>query len=383
MSFNVITVARKPVDTSVSQNFLKYGTGALNIESSRIPYEEGHVPPKEANVDKPSSWMTVEYNGSNPYIFNSKLNTRQVYTSSGRYPSNLILSEESAASLDQQGDPEERLSRFFRIIDNDVQANGIPASLLEYLHTLITPQGGDVPLILRLDLYSSWGDWADGSLHGMIAVGVPSKNITIDLMRILKPGAHVLLIAPDDHPTGHKGTNQLEEGGFEIRDAIFWSKAPGDLHYVPKPSRFEREAGCGGLSGMSGAEAVDRKEGTAGLSSPRAGAGRTASYIKNFHPTVKPIALMKKLVASVKEGETVLDPFMGSGPTGIACLGTHDFIGIEIDDEYVEIADARIRYWDSTEKGWIQNKIHSEVEEDESEITSSSPPMSLSELFGF
>jgi site-specific DNA-methyltransferase (adenine-specific) len=65
----------------------------------------------------------------------------------------------------------------------------------------------------------------------------------------------------------------------------------------------------------------------------------------NFHPTVKPIALMEYLIKLVsREGHTVLDPFMGSGTTGIACKNLNrDFIGIEKDEEYVKIAEARIR----------------------------------------
>ena len=64
----------------------------------------------------------------------------------------------------------------------------------------------------------------------------------------------------------------------------------------------------------------------------------------NHHPTVKPIALMEYLVKLVsKEGHTVLDPFMGSGSTGIACkkLG-REFIGIEKEPDYCKIAEARI-----------------------------------------
>lgn len=64
----------------------------------------------------------------------------------------------------------------------------------------------------------------------------------------------------------------------------------------------------------------------------------------NFHPTVKPIKLMEYLVNLVsKQGHTVLDPFMGSGTTGMACkkLG-RNFIGIEREEEYVKIAEARI-----------------------------------------
>ena len=66
--------------------------------------------------------------------------------------------------------------------------------------------------------------------------------------------------------------------------------------------------------------------------------------LNNNHPTVKPIALMKYLVNLVsREGHKVLDPFMGSGTTGIACkeLG-REFIGIEKEKEYFEIAQRRI-----------------------------------------
>ena len=64
----------------------------------------------------------------------------------------------------------------------------------------------------------------------------------------------------------------------------------------------------------------------------------------NLHDTEKPVALMNILIAnSSKENDTVLDPFMGIGSTGIACktLG-RKFIGIEIDNHYYEIAKQRI-----------------------------------------
>jgi tRNA/tmRNA/rRNA uracil-C5-methylase (TrmA/RlmC/RlmD family) len=65
---------------------------------------------------------------------------------------------------------------------------------------------------------------------------------------------------------------------------------------------------------------------------------------KNFHSTVKPIALMEYLVKLVsREGQVVLDPFMGSGTTGMACKKLNrEFVGIEMMPEYMEIAKARI-----------------------------------------
>lgn len=63
-----------------------------------------------------------------------------------------------------------------------------------------------------------------------------------------------------------------------------------------------------------------------------------------LHPTQKPVELLEWLVKTYSnEGETVLDNCMGSGSTGVACLNTNrDFIGIELDKKYFEIAKNRI-----------------------------------------
>lgn len=62
------------------------------------------------------------------------------------------------------------------------------------------------------------------------------------------------------------------------------------------------------------------------------------------HPTVKPIAILEKfLINHTIEGGVVLDPFMGSGSTGVACKNLRrDFIGIEMDEGYFKIAENRI-----------------------------------------
>lgn len=65
---------------------------------------------------------------------------------------------------------------------------------------------------------------------------------------------------------------------------------------------------------------------------------------EKLHPTQKPIALIEKFILhSTNEGDTVLDTFMGSGTTGVACIKTdRRFIGMELDDEYFCIAKARL-----------------------------------------
>ena len=72
---------------------------------------------------------------------------------------------------------------------------------------------------------------------------------------------------------------------------------------------------------------------------------RNNSALQNTHPTVKPVELMKYLCRLVTpKGGTVLDPFMGSGSTGMAAKDEgFDFIGIEKEKEYYEIAEARIK----------------------------------------
>lgn len=71
---------------------------------------------------------------------------------------------------------------------------------------------------------------------------------------------------------------------------------------------------------------------------------QVASEGKTVHPTQKPVALMEYLIQTyTNPGEVVLDNCMGSGTTGVACANTgREFIGIERDDVYFKIAEARI-----------------------------------------
>ena len=120
---------------------------------------------------------------------------------------------------------------------------------------------------------------------------------------------------------------------------------PANVYVCPKPSTAEREIGCGHLPQKRGAELVGRNAENKGVNSPRAGAGRTSNGRGNTHPTVKPIALMQWLCRLVTPpGGTVLDPFAGSGTTGIAAMREgFGFVGIEMDAAHCEIARCRIR----------------------------------------
>jgi site-specific DNA-methyltransferase (adenine-specific) len=84
---------------------------------------------------------------------------------------------------------------------------------------------------------------------------------------------------------------------------------------------------------------------TKGLRHLWAGAIRASEHSANVrqHPTQKPIALMEWCLGFVPNARTILDPFMGSGTTGVACarLG-RKFIGVEIEERYFDIACRRI-----------------------------------------
>lgn len=122
---------------------------------------------------------------------------------------------------------------------------------------------------------------------------------------------------------------------------------PANLYQCAKASRSEREQGLDHLDSKSGADTVNRKEGSAGLNNPRAGAGRTADEVRNIHPTVKPLKLMQwccRLIGGQK-GSVILDPFGGSGTTGAAAiLEGFDCILMEQQKEYLPIIDARLKW---------------------------------------
>lgn len=155
--------------------------------------------------------------------------------------------------------------------------------------------------------------------------------------------------------TGHKGQTRLPERSttkepidhwecsndcpVRLLDAQESANRPSRFFYCAKTSQAERDAGL---------ERLDKKTTDDGRQKPIDNPylrGQTPRH--NTHPTVKPIDLMRWLVRLITPpGGTVLDPFTGSGSTGIATIieGAH-FIGTEREAEYIPLARARIKYW--------------------------------------
>ena len=74
------------------------------------------------------------------------------------------------------------------------------------------------------------------------------------------------------------------------------------------------------------------------------------------HPTIKPLDITEKIIRNSSEiGQTILDPFMGSGTTGVACVNTgRNFIGIELDENFFGVAKDRIN---KAKSGWLDNLL--------------------------
>lgn len=135
----------------------------------------------------------------------------------------------------------------------------------------------------------------------------------------------------------------MERGGATWRRAMIWVKPDSSPQLTgDRPAQgYESIAASWCGSGRSAWNGGGRR-GVFTYGKHDAGAGHGGR--KNEHPTQKPQALMADLVSLFSGyGETVLDPFMGSGTTGVACvkLGRH-FIGIERDPKYFDIACRRI-----------------------------------------
>jgi site-specific DNA-methyltransferase (adenine-specific) len=152
--------------------------------------------------------------------------------------------------------------------------------------------------------------------------------------------------------------NNGEPTGYETKGTDKTIGGASRFFYVAKASKKDRNEGLeqfpevrGGTERMNNSN--ERKE--------QLGESDRLPTSKNFHPTVKPTALMEYLIKLVTpEGGTVLDPFTGSGSTGkAALLNGYQFIGIELTDEYLPIIEGRLNW---------ANEQASQKEEEKNEV---------------
>jgi site-specific DNA-methyltransferase (adenine-specific) len=248
-----IVMARKPLsEKTVAENVLRWGTGGINIDDSRIGTDggtkrshQGEYPKNENGTEDRSNWARTGHD--------------KIELNEGRWPANIIFDEEAGQVLDQQS--------------------------------------GDI----KSTKFVGKGFSSDNSNKGW------------------KRKSHT--------QTGERGYN--DKGGASR------------FYYCPKASKKDRDEGLDGFEEKP-SYMVENGSKTSGLNGE---VYERTTISKNNHPTVKPTALMEYLIKLITPvNGIVMDPFMGSGSTGKAAVRNgFDFIGIEMDEEYIKIAEARIK----------------------------------------
>ena len=195
---------------------------------------------------------------------------------------------------------------------------------------------------------------------------IPLEPMWEQLKRVIKPDGAILLFAqtPFDKVLGYSNINMLKyEWIYEKTSAtghLNSKKAPMKAHenilvFYDKQPTYNPQM----LLGQKPTNSFTKRNGDGecyGKTIEVSGGGSTSRFprsIQTFksdkqriklHPTQKPVALMEYLIKTYSnEGETILDFTMGSGTTGVACVNTNrNFIGIEMDEGYFNIATKRI-----------------------------------------
>ena len=160
-----------------------------------------------------------------------------------------------------------------------------------------------------------------------------------------------------NHITGQKTVEgrfpaNVMHDGSEVVGDIFLGDSSG-YFYCPKASKKDRD------EGLENFEEAQTTDGNIRSNSETARTfGANSVLRKNVHPTVKPTELMQYLCRLVTpKGGVVLDPFMGSGSTGkAAIMSGFKFVGIELNEEYFDIACARV---EAAQKEWNQIDLFS------------------------
>lgn len=296
-----IVVARKPLAGTVAQTVLAHGTGALNIDACRVAFASADDERAAKEPNQHAKW------GSGPRdnaVYGADARSRADqgdYDADARFPPNVVFSHGPGCELlgtrrvptstgASLGDPE----------GHGIYGGGFPRG------------DGRTVGYADADGLEEVEEWA-------CQPGCPVAQLDNQTGRLHAPGSNGDRVAAGLYTPGPRAQHASfsQAGGASRFYPVF--------RYEPKASRAEREAGLGAPEGERA----------------------------NDHPTVKPIDLMRWLVRLVTPpGGTVLDPFTGSGSTGIASvLEGFDFIGCEQDAGYADLIRARIQWWSEQPQG--------------------------------
>lgn len=200
------------------------------------------------------------------------------------------------------------------------------------------------------------------SIYGVGAMNIDASRIDIAEGDEPSAGSRTATFGTQETVSGGDGSggweaasgrwpaNFIHDGSEEVTDLL---GEPARFFYCPKANKKDRNDGLEGFEGKEiGAKGngLARQCATCGASVLGGCECVDRTYVNptraNHHPTVKPTSLMQYLVRLVTPPNgTVLDPFLGSGSTGKACMYEgFNFIGIELTEEYLPIAKARIEF---------------------------------------
>lgn len=273
-----IIVAMKPLNSGgYADQALKNGKGITWMDKCRVPYENDKTPPPNANVMNPSTRLGEEYNGDAAYFYNEQFGYMQVFNEKGRFPANIICSD------DVLNDGRDRTTwKPEKLRDDYESKEGFRKGKMT-----TEPYYNDSGSFSR---YFDLDKWFSTNLPEAAKKTFPN-----------------LIIPKPSKAEKNMGLDKLE------------NKKPGAYIRTTSPTSLERFQG---------------------------------QPTKNNHCTVKPVKLMAYLITmGSQKGDTILDPFLGSGTTGIAAeLLGRDFVGIEIGSEYMEIAKPRISDFENYRK---------------------------------
>jgi site-specific DNA-methyltransferase (adenine-specific) len=303
-----IVVARKPItEGTIAANVNKWGTGALNIDASRIGTDEvitNHSRSANAAISK------------GKYGDSSEQKTHQTEgQKSGRWPANIILSHT------------ELCKPTGKTLKNKTSAGKRTATF----GTQETQSGGDGS--------GGWSGYEYETEVYQCVDGCPVKLLDEQSGQV--GNGWKKNYGKDDYVGRQYAGGSFGGGGYSGTNTYADSGGASRFFYVAKATKTDRSEG---LADLPLRKSDQRSEVAAGIwadmEAPK----------QNFHPTVKPTALMEYLIRLVTPpGGTVLDPFTGSGSTGkAAILNGFDFIGIEMTEDYVPIIEGRLKHAEKT-----------------------------------
>ena len=315
-----IVMARKPFKGSVAQNVLEYGTGGININDCRV------------GTEKVSTHSNGKGNTGDKGIYGTYANQQGSEEREGRFPANFIIECTCENPIVKDNDKEP-----YKYKDKNYKEDGFLPNV-----------NAEAPY--------NYNDTKGGVIHTDPNCPCRILDEQSGTTKSSKRGAH------NNKKTEHTNTYTPPEAIYGDHNTYGDTGGASRFFYCPKASKKDRDEGVE----YKGQVLKGRDENQDKLSNPfklRPSIGatyagnQTTSKIganpnkptqprANIHPTVKPTDLMAYLVRMVTpKGGTVLDPFMGSGSTGKAAIREGmDFIGIEREDEYMEIAKTRIEH---------------------------------------